>query len=71
VEIEIEKEKNAHHPKIQTKDPGKATEVCKSFCEKEIMEIRSKNAQSKETPPKKVVNKKANPIPYINRPTVD
>jgi len=52
-EIEIEKEKSTYHPNFLKK----SQKAHKSLW-KEVMEIETKNAQLKKTPPKKVVNKR-------------
>jgi len=57
--MEIEKEKSTHHPKPKRKIPESPQKFVKIFVRKEIMEIETKKAHLKETPPKKVVNRKA------------
>jgi len=56
--MEVEKEKSTHHPKPKRKILKSPQKFVKIFVRKEIMEIETKNAHLKETPPKNVVNKK-------------
>jgi len=56
--MEVEKEKSTHHPKPKRKILKSPQKFVKIFVRKEIMEIETKNAHLKETPPKNVVNRK-------------
>jgi len=56
--MEEEKEKSTYHPKPKRKILKSPQKFVKIFVRKEIMEIETKNAHLKETPPKKVAYKK-------------